>query len=281
MRIPTRPTLIMALSLLLAAPAAAQDRNAEQAMQGGGMTDDRQLDDARAREHYQIATRYYDEGRFVEAAGQFEEAYELSGRSELLYNAYIAYRDAHQSRQAAAMLQRYLEAVPNAEDRVNLEARLAELERAVEQDETEAAQLTDAERRAQEEARRADEEAAARREAEAEPEVWPWIIAGIGGGALIAGAVVGGLALGDATALRSDCDSGGLCDPSEDLDERRSGIQTLALVSDVLLFGGGAIAAAGVILGLLYGLGGPSEAEPTVDAMCTGQGCHMSVRGVF
>ena len=154
------PVLVVALAW--ASPVAAQEdddgddhQTAEQAMQGGGMTSDHELDDARAREHFTIATRYYDEGRFIEAAQQFEEAYELSGRPELQYNAYIAYREAHQSRRAAAMLRGYLAAVPNAPDRVNLQARLEELERVIEQDEARTQRLTDAERRAEEEARRA------------------------------------------------------------------------------------------------------------------------------
>lgn len=277
-------TVSLFLGLLIAAPAMAQPEsspNAEQAMQGGGMTDERQLDDARAREHYIIGTRYYDEGRFVEAATQFEEAFQLSGRPELQYNAYIAYRDAHQARRAAQMLRGYLEAVADAPDRVNLEARLAELERAIALEEEQSQQLTEAQRRAQEEAQRAAEEAAARRQAEAEPEVWPWVILGVGGAAAIAGAVVGGLALSDAMALRADCDQDGRCVPSTNLVARRSDATNLAVASDLLLFGGGAVAVTGLILGLVFGLGGSAEEAPAASAFCTSDGCHATLRGTF
>lgn len=273
---------LIAVALFTAPASAQQPEDAEQAMQGGGMTDHRQLDDARAREHFQIATRYYDEGRFVEAATQFEEAFQLSGRAELQYNAYIAYREAHQRQRAAAMLQGYLDSVPNAPDRVNLEARLVELRRAIEQDEQQAQSLSDAEREAREQSRRAEEEARARRQAEAAPEAWPWVVMGVGAGVLIAGAVVGALALGDASALRGECDDSGFCLPQVDLEERRDDAQTLALVSDSLLFGGGTVAAVGLVLGLIFGLGGGAEEEaPEASAMCTRAGCYGTIEGTF
>ncbi len=278
-------TAALALALAWATPAAAQSGgdapNAQQAMQGGGMTSERELDDARAREHFQIATRYYDEGRFIEAAQQFEEAFQLSGRAELQYNAYIAYREAHQSVRAAAMLEGYLSQVPNAPDRVNLQARLEELRRVIEQDEQRTQQLTDAERRAEEEARRAEQEARARREAEAAPEAWPWVVFGVGAAATIAGAVVGGVALGDASALRSECDDMGQCLPQTNFEERRDNAQTLALVGDVLLFGGGAVALTGLILGLVFGLGGGGDDAPQAVAACTADGCVGTIGGSF
>lgn len=282
-----RRSLITALAVGLAwvSPAAAQEgddrQRAEQAMQGGGMTNDRELDDERAREHFTIATRYYDEGRFIEAAQQFEEAYELSGRPELQYNAYIAYREAHQSRRAAAMLHGYLDSVPDAPDRVNLQARLEELQRVIEQDEQRTQQLTDAQQRAEEEARRAEEEARARREAEAAPEAWPWVVFGVGAAATIAGAIVGGVAIGDASALRSECDDMEQCLPQTNLDERRDTARTMALVSDFLLFGGGAVTVAGLILGLVFGLGSSSDDAPQAGAACTADGCFGTIGGRF
>ena len=280
------------LALTWAAPVAAQEggQDAQEAMQGGGMTNDGELDDARAREHFQIATRYYDEGRFIDAAEQFEEAFQLSGRAELQYNAYIAYREAHQSRRAAAMLEGYLRMVPDAPDRVNLEARLEELRRAIAQEEQQQQQLTDAEQRAADEAARAAEEARGRREAEAAPEAWPWVVFGVGAAAAIAGAVLAGLAYSDATTLRGECDAAELCLPQTNFAERRDDIRTFALVGDVLLFGGGGVALAGLILGLVFGLGGSSddgESEggetdtPEVSATCTGVGCYGTIGGTF
>ncbi|MBX3275439.1 MAG: hypothetical protein KF729_34585 [Sandaracinaceae bacterium] len=271
-------------ALAWTAPAAAQQQgqpNAQQAMRGGGMTNDRELDDARAREHFQIATRYYDEGRFIEAAQQFEEAFELSGRPELQYNAYIAYREAHQARRAAAMLEGYLRGVPDAPDRVNLEARLEELRRVIAQDEARTAQLSDAEERALAQAQRAEQEAAARRAAESAPEAWPWVILGVGGAALIAGAITGGLALGAASTLRSECDAMGQCLPQVNLQARRDEARAMALVGDFLLFGGGLVAATGLILGLVFGLGRSDQSAPRASAACTPEGCQGAIGGVF
>jgi len=280
-----RSTLTLLLALSISAPALAQEggsggQTAQQAMQGGGMTSDRELDDDRAREHFQIAQRYYDEGRFIEAARQFEEAYELSGRSQLQYNAYIAYREAHQRRRAAAMLSAYLDQVPDAPDRVNLEARLVELNRAIEAEEAQAAQLTSAEARAAAETQRAEEEAEARRAAEAEPEFWPWVIFGVGGGAAIAGAVVGALALSDISALQSECIDN-VCLPSANLEGRRGDAETMALVADFLLFGGGAVALTGLILGVVFGLGSSPDDGVSAGASCDRYGCYGTVGGAF
>lgn len=293
MPISRRATIAAALAAALgsgATTAAAQEgepeqappneQNAEQDMQGGGMTEERELNDQAARQHFRVASRYYDEGRFLDAAEQFEEAYELSSRPELLYNAYIAYREASASARAATMLEAYLEERPDAPDRQNLEARLAELQRAVEEEERQRRELEEAERRAREAAQ-------ARQRAEAAPEAWPWVVLGVGGAAAIAGAVVGALALSEAGALRADCNEMGLCPTGVDLEERRDTAQTLALTGDLLLFGGGAVAVAGLVLGLVFGLpGGQDEAAEADEGLdvslgCGATGCAGTLRGRF
>ena len=49
-----------------------------------------------AREAFERGRIHYDNGDFARAAGAFEEAYKLSGREGLLYNLYLAYRDANE-----------------------------------------------------------------------------------------------------------------------------------------------------------------------------------------
>ena len=301
MRTRTRSIAVaIASSLLLSAPALAQPRtppqeseqqseqqSAQEAMQGGGFTEERQLDDARAREHFRIATSYYDEGRFREAAAQFTEAFELSQRAELLYNAYIAFREAHQSREAANALSTYLDRVPDAPDRVNLTARLEELHRAVAEQEAQEAQLAQAQADAEAAQQRADEEARARQQAEASPEAWPWVILGVGAATAIAGAVIGAIALAEAQGLVDEC-SNGLCPPDIGLDERRDDATRFANIADALLIGGGVVAATGLVLGLVFGLGGSSsdggssdDTQPTASVGCDGHGCTAVVRGRF
>ena len=46
-----------------------------------------QSDDERAHAHFMAAQSYMDQGRYEDAAEQFEESYRLSQREELLRNA--------------------------------------------------------------------------------------------------------------------------------------------------------------------------------------------------
>src|SRR5206468_2722341 len=106
--------------------------------------------------------------------------YGLSGRGQLLYNVYLAYRDAQDSPNAARALRGYLAAVPDAEDREHLQARLTALEATVTAD-----QEAEAARTAQDAEQRRQLEEAERRALEAEmrsqqgPSVsrpwWPWL----------------------------------------------------------------------------------------------------------
>src|SRR5690348_432321 len=80
--------------------------------------------ETQAREAFQRGRIHYDNGEFDQAAVAFEEAYGLSHRHALLYNLYLAYRDANQQEKAAEALRNYLERVSVIENRPQLEARL-------------------------------------------------------------------------------------------------------------------------------------------------------------
>src|ERR1700755_2827158 len=54
-----------------------------------------------ARAHFRLARAYYDNGDFAQAGIEFEEAYRISQRAALLYNIYLAHRDANDTRKAA------------------------------------------------------------------------------------------------------------------------------------------------------------------------------------
>lgn len=100
------------------------------------------------------------------------------------------------------------------------------------------------------------------------------IVTGVGAAALIAGAITGGLALAanaDATAGCVD----GRC-PVE-LAPRADEAHLLANVTDGLLFGGLAIAAAGVVLIFVL----PGEGPVAASAGCTSDGCAAFVSGRF
>jgi len=88
-----------------------------------------------ARLHFQLGSALYGEGRFAQAAHEFELAYEASQRPQLLHNIYIAYRDAGMLEEALEALRRFVQMAPESETAVyqsrliSLEAQVTELRR--------------------------------------------------------------------------------------------------------------------------------------------------------
>jgi tetratricopeptide (TPR) repeat protein len=254
------------------------------------MTDDSSLDDQAARQYFNAGRNLYDLGRFTEAAEQFQQAYDLSQRAPLLYNIYLAHRDASQDREAATALRLYLEQMPEIENRQSLQVRLDNLERAIAEQDAEreaAAREAEAAVRAEHEQRDREEAARRRREEENAPSPVPWIVAGVGGVMVIVGAITGGVALGLASDLEENCDDLGdgtfACDPDDDdLRDKQSSLSTMATLTDVMIIGGAVVAVAGVTWGLIQMLSGGGEEEtPAVSAMCGPTGCGASVRVGF
>lgn len=299
----------------VALPALAQGGDAAPTE---GMSDslasEDEMTDARARARFRVGRELYATGQFAAAAVEFEAAYGLSGRPELLYNIYLAHRDAQNEEAALDALRNYLALVPGAPDREHLTARLAALEAEVQRMREDAA-AADAERAAAEAeleaARRAAEEAGRPQYRHYAGETWTWAILGVGGAAVIAGAVVGGVALSERSALDSNCVDH-LCPAGFGLEGRQSTISSLALASDVLIIGGAVLATTGLILGLTIGLDRdelirrtvdagsaddtdgsvgsgepvappPAETAPTasMSGFCTGDGCVAFVGGSF
>jgi hypothetical protein len=76
--------------------------------------------------------------------------------------------------------------------------------------------------------------------------IGPWILVGIGGGALIAGAVTGGIVVVDYGVMKDNCnEQAGTC--SQDGLDASSRGQVLGPVTTGLLVAGGALAAGGII----------------------------------
>lgn len=252
--------------------------------------------EADARASFERGRVLYDGGEFVQAAQAFERAYELSGRDALLYNIYLAHRDANQPEQAAQALRDYLSKVPNIENRAQLEARLAALEQGL---------AREREQREREE-REASERAAAQgqvppaattvAEPVKEPERRsPKFIAALsllsGGGAMMLASLGTGLvANAKQSELEDDCRNR-VCAASEselrELRDRRDSGVRLARTTDALLFGGLAIAATGGVLWWLDARSGERRTaharagkarvfSPRVAAACSGYGCSMA-----
>jgi tetratricopeptide (TPR) repeat protein len=197
--------------------------------------------DAEAREHFQLGRKSYEGGRFQEAAEEFEIAYRLSARPQLLYNVYVARRDAGGLSMAIDALRAYLAQVPDVPDRVTLEARLSSLEAQVAHQQEQESARAESERKAAE----AEAKANARTRTERTRSIVPIVLLGTGGALLLGSAVTGGLALKSSNDLDKKCD-GNACPASQ--SGKVDSTKTLAITTDVLWGVGAAAAVTGLIL---------------------------------
>lgn len=242
-----------------AAPSAPADPGA-----GAADTDEtlKTLDEA-ARLRFILGRTRYEEGRFEQAAEEFALAYKLSGRPQLLYNLYVAHRDAAQWPQAIEALRGYLAKVPDAPDRVNLQARLKSMEDQAARLEEERAQ---AERERSERARLAALPVVAPKRSKV-----PWVLIGSGGSLLAASVVTGVLAKRKDDDLDAACADGGAVCPKW-LEGDANAAYSLAVTTDVLWSVGAASALTGLVLWLTGAL--DRDAQPAVASL------GVSPRGV-
>jgi tetratricopeptide (TPR) repeat protein len=80
-----------------------------------------------AKKRYEVGQRDYNAGRFWQSAKAFEEAYALSKRGDLLFNAARAYDRGEYAVRAIEAYQAYIDAVPEAPDKAEIQKRLTEL----------------------------------------------------------------------------------------------------------------------------------------------------------
>lgn len=304
--------LISALFVGGAEPASAQPKpnaapatsaQAAPAQTGTGTTEE---GEEAARKHFRLGRAYYDNGDFAQAAVEFEEAYRISQRAALLYNIYLAYRDASDMRHAADALRKYLELEHNIENRGQLEARLAALDRTLADEAANPPSATPSPTPAPGAAAFAEhgsgpnvapaplpataEVAAA--PVSAEPEhaapvttssrnlTLPVVLMA-SGGALMAGSLVTGILTlgkrGDLSDAQAQCQKLGTCNALSParvsmLNAERSSGKTLATITDVLLFGGLAVAGTGVVL-LLIGSNTERADHASASVMCGPSAC--------
>ncbi len=290
--------LIFALALFVPIGAAAQPSGDgaadDEDPHGIGAMRDADVTESRARSHFRVATALYGEGRFVEAAEEFLAAYELSERPQLLFNAYLAFRDAGDLARATDALGRYLEADPNAPQFELLSARLAAMRGTLAERQAAEASSEAERQRLEEERRRLEEERAyhAERAAAAEAAVEersspvPYIILGTGG-AMLAGAVVTGVIANGRVSDLEDACPGDRCPEEFDLGGERTSARRTVIATDVLLAGGVAVAATGAVLAIVQhnrhaGAGDDEdEARVRVGAACGPTGCSVALQGSF
>lgn len=84
-----------------------------------------------AREHYRRGTALYNIGKYVEAAREYEAAYEETSDPPLLFNIGQAYRLAGERRKALTTYRSYLRTAPDGEKRTLALGFIKELEAAL------------------------------------------------------------------------------------------------------------------------------------------------------
>lgn len=82
---------------------------------------------------YERATRAYDVGKYNEAIEEYQKAYEIGGDPPMLYNIAQAYRLNDQPNEALRFYRRYLQRAPSARNREDVERKIADLEKTVEE----------------------------------------------------------------------------------------------------------------------------------------------------
>jgi tetratricopeptide (TPR) repeat protein len=86
-----------------------------------------------AKERYEMATRLYDVGKYAEAISEYEEAYLLVEDAALLFNIGQAYRLWDHPEEAIRSYKNYLRRRPDATNRAEVEKKIADLEKVVEE----------------------------------------------------------------------------------------------------------------------------------------------------
>jgi len=241
--------------------AAAQEAEQEQAVS---------LMDEEARQHFQIGKSLYDAGRFPEAATEFERAYQKSGRPQLLYNLYVANRDASNWGPAVAALRDYLEKVPDAPDRINLRARLKSMEDAAARDAEQASKAAEDERQRQ-------TDAAPATRTEKVRSIVPLVLMGTGGALVIGSGITGFLTKGKTDDLDAACD-GNACPAAQ--NDNIDSAKTLALTTDVLLGVGIVTAGVGAVL-FFTGALDTERQVPVASLSCGAHACGATLTGRF
>jgi hypothetical protein len=108
-----------------------------------------------------------------------------------------------------------------------------------------------------------------------------WVLVGVGGAMLVTGAITGGMALKLDDQLYQDCPDDHCPDTKayqDDIDK----LKTLSLVTDVMLFVGGAAAATGIVLLIVDATGDEEEGAPVALAPVFGPGLGgAAIQGRF
>ena len=84
------------------------------------------------KQHYEKATRAYDVQKYSEAVDEYQRAYEIGGDPAMLYNVAQSYRLNDQLAEAQRFYRRYLQRSPNARNREDVERKISDLDKILE-----------------------------------------------------------------------------------------------------------------------------------------------------
>lgn len=186
-----------------------------------------------ARKHYELGSKLYEMSNYGEALVEFEKAYKLEPKPELVYNIARCYEVMAKLDKAIEHYELYLQKNPEAPNRAVVEARLVNL------------------RRRQEQARPVVEKPPptpppVTPRATETPSRWKWttgwVAVGLGGASLVTGIVFGVLAKNKADDFSAGVMEGRPYQELNEIDESGKRYETLQIVT---LAVGGALAAAG------------------------------------
>ena len=249
------------------------------AVSGSALAQESPLDE-RARLHFESGSSYFDAGNYTRALEEFQTAYEMSGRPELLYNIYLAHERLGNLEQASANLERFLaEADIDAERRAVLETRLANIR----------ARMTEAGATTPETTPPADTTPADTTPADTTPTPAPLppprgsddggvstpaLLAFIAAGAgLVMAGVFGTLALTEHSSLEGDDGCAPAC-----TDDDVSSLRTYNTIADVSL----GVAVIGAVVGsILIATSGGAGGESAAGAWLAPDGGGITLRGAL
>ncbi len=158
--------------------------------------------DAEAHAYFEAGRMAFGDGRYDEALAAFQRAFDLSQRGQLLYNIGQCHDRMRHDHEALDAFERFLAAEPDSPQAAEVRARVAFLERAIESEPT----ATSAETSPALDAALADTtvtEPAPAPSSNADVGPAPWILVGVGGVLVIAGAVLVGLGFSDVSTVQN------------------------------------------------------------------------------
>ena len=215
--------------------------------------------EAEARALYTAGQAAFHEGRYENALEYLTRSYELSRRPALLFNLGTTYDRLRRDAEALAAFQQYLHDVPEAENRLEVEARIAVLREAAARS-TPPPAVVEPDPVPEPQPPTTPPPAPAT-SSDAGPA--PWIVVGVGGAAVVAGAVLMGVAAADVAAVEGA--SRGTRWETVEGAYARSEAESIA--GAVLLGVGGAAALGGIVWAVTGSGGTRVEVSPTAGGL--------------